>query len=120
MRNFPPVDDSTDSRQDYAYPGGQSPQLAAVSTEVERLVERFAGQRRPLLAGIGQSPTRRSGAPDIGAPGGIRTPDHLIRSQMLYPLSYGRAVCGWFRAQIEHLIRCHDLEQRPTQYTASI
>ncbi len=28
---------------------------------------------------------------DNGAPGGIRTPDPLIRSQMLYPLSYGRA-----------------------------
>ena len=27
-----------------------------------------------------------------GAPGGIRTPDLLIRSQLLYPLSYGRAV----------------------------
>jgi hypothetical protein len=25
-----------------------------------------------------------------GAPGGIRTPDLLIRSQLLYPLSYGR------------------------------
>lgn len=24
------------------------------------------------------------------APGGIRTPNLLIRSQMLYPLSYGR------------------------------
>lgn len=22
---------------------------------------------------------------DIGAPGGIRTPDHLVRSQVLYP-----------------------------------
>src|SRR6218665_64546 len=31
-----------------------------------------------------------------GAPGGIRTPNLLIRSQMLYPLSYGRAtgVCA--------------------------
>ncbi len=29
-----------------------------------------------------------------GAPGGIRTPDHLIRSQMLCPLSYGR-VAAW-------------------------
>ena len=32
-------------------------------------------------------------APDQGficAPGGIRTPNLLIRSQMLYPLSYGR------------------------------
>ena len=27
-----------------------------------------------------------------GAPGGIRTPDLLIRSQLLYPLSYGRLV----------------------------
>ncbi len=29
-----------------------------------------------------------------GAPGGIRTPGLLIRSQTLYPLSYGRAVCA--------------------------
>ncbi len=31
-----------------------------------------------------------------GAPEGIRTPNLLIRSQMLYPLSYGRAAqyCG--------------------------
>ena len=27
-----------------------------------------------------------------GAPAGIRTPNLLIRSQMLYPLSYGRKV----------------------------
>ena len=27
-----------------------------------------------------------------GTPGGIRTPNLLIRSQMLYPLSYGRLV----------------------------
>ncbi len=26
----------------------------------------------------------------MGAPEGIRTPNLLIRSQMLYPLSYGR------------------------------
>ena len=25
-----------------------------------------------------------------GAPGGIRTPDPLLRRQLLYPLSYGR------------------------------
>ena len=30
--------------------------------------------------------------PNIGAPEGIRTPNLLIRSQMLYPLSYGRSV----------------------------
>jgi hypothetical protein len=28
------------------------------------------------------------------APGGIRTPNLLIRSQMLYPLSYGRRCCS--------------------------
>ncbi len=28
------------------------------------------------------------------APGGIRTPNLLIRSQMLYPLSYGRSVAA--------------------------
>ena len=28
------------------------------------------------------------------APGGIRTPNLLIRSQMLYPLSYGRVFCN--------------------------
>ena len=28
-----------------------------------------------------------------GAPAGIRTPNLLIRSQMLYPLSYGRSFC---------------------------
>jgi hypothetical protein len=27
------------------------------------------------------------------APEGIRTPNLLIRSQMLYPLSYGRIAC---------------------------
>jgi hypothetical protein len=32
------------------------------------------------------------GALSICAPGGIRTPNLLIRSQMLYPLSYGRSV----------------------------
>ena len=31
-------------------------------------------------------------AQNDGAPGGIRTPDLLIRSQLLYPLSYGRVV----------------------------
>ena len=29
---------------------------------------------------------------NAGAPAGIRTPNLLIRSQMLYPLSYGRKV----------------------------
>jgi hypothetical protein len=30
---------------------------------------------------------------NIGTPGGIRTPDQLLRRQLLYPLSYGRKEC---------------------------
>ncbi len=37
---------------------------------------------------------RCSGAFTYCAPEGIRTPNLLIRSQMLYPLSYGRAPFG--------------------------
>ena len=40
----------------------------------------------------------------VGAPGGIRTPDHLIRSQVLYPLSYGRAAASESRSG-QHLSR---------------
>ena len=41
-------------------------------------------------AGVGGA-ARSSGAVSMpGAPGGIRNPNLLIRSQMLYPLSYGR------------------------------
>src|SRR4051812_4963724 len=54
---------------------------------------------------MGHAPNRASGAcpealsrSESGAPGRIRTRDPLIRSQMLYPLSYGRAV----GAQLEH------------------
>ena len=36
----------------------------------------------------GRNPCKFSGV--SGTPGGIRTPNLLIRSQMLYPLSYGR------------------------------
>ena len=34
----------------------------------------------------------------ICAPEGIRTPNLLIRSQMLYPLSYGRSVVNNFES----------------------
>jgi hypothetical protein len=34
----------------------------------------------------------REPGPVSGAPGGTRTPNLLIRSQVLYPLSYGRIV----------------------------
>ena len=37
------------------------------------------------------------------APGGIRTPNLLIRSQMLYPLSYGRLFsCRTRRSGLTH------------------
>jgi hypothetical protein len=42
------------------------------------------GTDRPLLVGT-------SKASDLGALGGTRTPNLLIRSQMLYPLSYERS-----------------------------
>ena len=38
---------------------------------------------------------------DVGALGGTRTPNLLIRSQMLYPLSYER----WFPRSIEQPTR---------------
>ena len=63
---------------------------------------RRAATREASLSGVGprtvvrmraarnqQKPSRGS---FFGAPGGIRTPNLLIRSQMLYPLSYGRSV----------------------------
>ena len=37
-----------------------------------------------------QTPQHACSKEEDGAPGGIRTPDLLIRSQLLYPLSYGR------------------------------
>jgi hypothetical protein len=47
----------------------------------------------PLLYGACQRPVPRSEpASELGALGGTRTPNLLIRSQMLYPLSYER----WF------------------------
>ena len=51
----------------------------------------------PSLAGTPKAPDprlRRSGAFTICAPEGTRTPNLLIRSQMLYPLSYGRVAQG--------------------------
>ena len=59
-----------------------------------------AGTCRSVPLGLEQTGcfTRES-----GAPGGIRTPDHLIRSQMLYPLSYGRAATS--RGSGQHLSR---------------
>ena len=44
--------------------------------------------RRDVQAGI----ILFAGSDASGAPVGIRTPNLLIRSQMLYPLSYGRWV----------------------------
>ena len=43
-----------------------------------------------LGAGV-RAAIARSETKSVGAPEGIRTPNLLIRSQMLYPLSYGRS-----------------------------
>jgi hypothetical protein len=50
----------------------------------------------------------------VRAPEGIRTPNLLIRSQMLYPLSYGRLFGQYFQLQLstrtgEHQRRLRDL-----------
>ena len=53
----------------------------------------------PLLAPISCCHAARKKRPTevdrfpFCAPEGIRTPNLLIRSQMLYPLSYGRIAC---------------------------
>ncbi len=55
--------------------------------------ERRCGQRccTSLLYAACERPVPRSEpAADLGALGGTRTPNLLIRSQMLYPLSYER------------------------------
>src|SRR5947209_7878290 len=46
------------------------------------------GYRRQIIT-RGASSTKESTC-ELSAPEGIRTPNLLIRSQMLYPLSYGR------------------------------
>ena len=51
-------------------------------------MRRQAAVRGPWALGISQSNTLTCGY--IGALGGTRTPNLLIRSQMLYPLSYER------------------------------
>ena len=43
-----------------------------------------------------RSPRGRKPALSCGAPEGIRTPNLLIRSQMLYPLSYGRVLVNLY------------------------
>ena len=48
----------------------------------------------PLFGGTLVLYQTSSRARSSGAPGEIRTPNLLIRSQMLYPLSYERSVRG--------------------------
>jgi hypothetical protein len=48
------------------------------------------GQSHSVIQGTDSECFRSSEATSVGAPEGIRTPNLLIRSQMLYPLSYGR------------------------------
>ena len=64
-------------------------------------MNRRCGQRccTLLLYAVYERPDPRSEpAADLGALGGTRTPNLLIRSQMLYPLSYER----WCLASLRH------------------
>jgi hypothetical protein len=47
-------------------------------------------QQRKTGKDLEKQKTAWSQAVSVSAPEGIRTPNLLIRSQMLYPLSYGR------------------------------
>ena len=55
-----------------------------------------------------------------GAPEGIRTPNLLIRSQVLYPLSYGRlrADVRVYRLQIERQTGLSDPRSGPDEQVA--
>ncbi len=61
---------------------------------VTPLNDRDRGQ--PVLTRDAQKPRSLAGLTwaSVGALGGIRTPNLLIRSQMLYPLSYERRAPG--------------------------
>ena len=63
---------------------------AKLATSVDQAVDRD----RLKIARKDLALTIRAGQGWIasGAPEGIRTPNLLIRSQMLYPLSYGRVL----------------------------
>jgi hypothetical protein len=65
----------------------------------------------PLATGLATvKASRRSGeAVDLGALGGTRTPNLLIRSQMLYPLSYER----WRPASLRQAGWAPCLAERP-------
>ena len=85
-----------------ALPGKNAPQggvLIACARRVPDATQCVAfnrGPSSPLRGSHTSPPTQRKtphkGAFSLRAPGGIRTPNLLIRSQMLYPLSYGRSV----------------------------
>jgi hypothetical protein len=50
---------------------------------------------------------------DLGALGGTRTPNLLIRSQMLYPLSYERSYCSILQFEPSR-VGAGDLRPAPT------
>src|SRR5664279_775861 len=78
----------------HTYP--KSPAGQAVDAATGPLAPRRSGRHEVMVRQLASRMMSRhawqcsNNAPDLGAPGGIRTPNLLIRSQMLYPLSYGR------------------------------
>jgi hypothetical protein len=79
----------------------------AAGTEMSSMNRNRADERRWLLSSKLSSnpesaaPGCRKRVSELGAPEGIRTPNLLIRSQMLYPLSYGRLGLSLFNCVAE-------------------
>src|SRR5699024_8026652 len=79
--------------------GGRRPAHGGAAAQRRgRPFEAQEGQLRPAPETTRATPR---GGSRSGAPGGIRTPNLLIRSQMLYPLSYGR-VAALASGLVEH------------------
>ena len=84
----PPTDKANLRRKHPETGRGQKTQKAR-----ERLSSRvrLSPRTQALASATGSCKWQISNLKITGAPGGIRTPDPLLRRQTLYPLSYGRA-----------------------------
>src|SRR3954452_5328600 len=70
--------------------GGKPPVYAQVRPRMP--LATASDERKPRMCRGDHFQGLMPGDTPTGAPGGTRTPSLLIRSQMLYPLSYGRMV----------------------------
>ncbi len=79
-----------------------SPGASTPGWQEERLRWRQLPGRNHRSEEEGRPQGRQGGREEglTGAPGGIRNPNLLIRSQMLYPLSYGRSVQATWKPRL--------------------